>query len=234
MSSSLDSNLSCSSVTHGLRLEWLGFLRTLIWHNSGFGNLRKIRRHLDDYEPRYDPMVVPIADTSAHRSTGDASSPSPITPTLENQAKKKYYSVADYHSLYLSGELTPTVVVKAILPLIRRDTSPPGEHSIAWCDSQVDLILAAAEASTLRYKDKRPIGILDGVPTGVKDEYDVEGYRTYLGSRNDYTNEVTPGLSATSWCVKKLEDAGAVNLGKLNMHEFGLGKLLLMNQLLSS
>ena len=211
-------------MTDAPRLEWLGFLRTIIWHNSGFGTLRKIRRHLDDYEPRYDPMVVPIADSSAPSDTGDFLPSSKGNSTLRIQPTQKYYSVEDYHSLYLSGDLTPTAVVTAILPLIRRDTSPPGEHSIAWCDSRVDLILGAAKASTLRYKNKRPVGILDGVPTAVKDEYDVDGYRTHLGSKNDYTVEVAPGQSATSWCVKRLQEAGAINLGKLSMHEFGLGK----------
>lgn len=143
---------------------------------------------------------------------------------LENLSKKKYYSVADYHALYLSGELTPTAVAKAILLLVRRDISPPGEHSIAWWDSRVDLILAAAQASTLRFRNKRPIGILDGVPTAIKDEYDVDGYRTCLGSNNDYTPEAAHGQSMASWCVRKLEEAGAINLGKLSMNEFGLGK----------
>ena len=29
--------------------------------------------------------------------------------------------------------------------------------------------------------------------------------------------------AVTSWCVKKWEEAGVVILGKLNMHELGLG-----------
>ncbi len=186
--------------------------------------MRKIRRHLDDYEPRYDPTVIPVADSSASVNAGDILHSSSGTSILENLSKKKYYSVADYHALYLSGDLTPTAVARAILPLIRRDISPPGEYSIAWWDSRVDLVLAAAEASTLRYKDKRPIGILDGVPTGIKDEYDVDGYRTCLGSKNDYTAEAARGQSITSWCVKQLQAAGAINLGKLSMNEFGLGK----------
>lgn len=114
-------------------------------------------------------------------------------------------------------------VAKAILPLIRRDTSPPGEHSVAWFDSRVDLVLAAAAASTLRWKEKRPLGPLDGVPTAIKDECDVEGYKTTLGSVNDYTTKTAPGQSISNWCVQKLEEAGVINLGKLSMHEFGLG-----------
>ena len=199
----------------------------MIWHNSGFGNLRRIRKHLDDYEPRYDPTVISRADFPARVKTGDVASPNSGTLPLDKIPKQKYYSVADYHALYLSGELTPTAVAKAILPLIRRDTSPPGEHSIAWWDSRVDLVLAAAKVSTLRYRNKRPIGILDGIPTGIKDEYDVDGYRTCLGSKNDYTPVVARGQSMTSWCVEKLQEAGAINLGKLSMNEFGLGKHLL-------
>ena len=183
---------------------------------------------MNDYEPRFDPTVIPIADSSACTETGDVLHSSSGASISEKISKRKSYSVADYHGLYLSGELTPTAVAKAILPMIRRDISPPGEHSIAWWDSRVDLILAAAEASTLRYKNKRPIGILDGVPSGIKDEYDVDGYRTCLGSKNDYTPEVARGQSITSWCVKKLQEAGAINLGKLSMNEFGLGKYSLI------
>jgi Asp-tRNA(Asn)/Glu-tRNA(Gln) amidotransferase A subunit family amidase len=137
----------------------------------------------------------------------------------------KYYSIADYHSLYLSGELTPLAVAKAILPLVRRDTSPPGEHSMAWFDTKVDQVLKAAEESTRRYKEKRPLGPLDGVPTAVKDEFEIDGYTTCLGSRNDYTTKSCDDERITSWLVQKLEDAGAVIVGKLSMHEFGLGKL---------
>jgi Asp-tRNA(Asn)/Glu-tRNA(Gln) amidotransferase A subunit family amidase len=135
----------------------------------------------------------------------------------------KYYSVADYHALYTSGEVTPIAVAKAILPLIRRDISPPGKHSVAWFNTRVDDVLAAAEASTLRYKENRPLGIFDGVPTAIKDEYDMDGYKTTLGSLNDYTNKTVPGQSITSWSVRKMEEAGAIILGKLSMHEFGLG-----------
>jgi hypothetical protein len=59
----------------------------------------------------------------------------------------------------------------------------------------------------------------------LKLEYDVDGYTTCLGSVNDYTGDASQG-SITSWCVRKLDEAGAINLGKLSMHEFGLGTSL--------
>ncbi|KAL6721614.1 hypothetical protein ACLMJK_000718 [Lecanora helva] len=203
-------------------MEWLSFVRIFIWQNSGFGDLRKIQAYLEDYEPRYDPAVIPTSDDSQlDGARNDVLSKSTL-PKLEDIPKKRYYSVADYHALYLSGKVTPTAVARALLPLIRRDISPPGEYSIAWWEHRVDLIMAAAEASTLRYKMEKPLGILDGVPTGIKDEYDVDGYKTCLGSRNDYSPKIVEGQSATAWCVKKLQESGAINLGKLSMNEFGL------------
>ena len=196
----------------------------MIWHNSGFGSLRKIRRHLEDYEPRHDPTVIPIDQSLAAVNAEVSRHTSPSTSVSDNPSKNKYHSVVDYHALYLSGELTPTAVAKALLPLIRRDLSPPSEYSIAWWESRVDLIMLAAEASTLRYKTNRSIGILDGIPVGIKDEYDVHGYRTSLGSKNDYSPSTAQGQSVTSWCVVKLQEAGAINLGKLSMNEFGLGE----------
>lgn len=47
-------------------------------------------------------------------------------------------SVTHYQSLYLSGTLTSLAVAQAILPLIRRDTSPPGKYSVTWFQVRVD------------------------------------------------------------------------------------------------
>jgi Asp-tRNA(Asn)/Glu-tRNA(Gln) amidotransferase A subunit family amidase len=201
-----------------LILEYVGFVRRIVWKNTGFADLRLIRQYIENSEPRYDPTVIPVTGPSPFDSQDD-----PATAVeAEWKPEAKYWTVADYRAMYLSGELTPLAVAQAILPLIRRDTTPPGSHSIGFFDSKIELVLAAAKASTLRYKEGRPLGPLDGVPVAVKDEYDIEGYTTSLGSRNDYTGKVEPGESITAWCVKKLEEAGTVNVGKLSMHEFGL------------
>ena len=52
------------------------------------------------------------------------------------------------------------------------------------------------------------------------DELDLEGYSKCLGSCKDFTSS---NGAITSWCVQRWEEAGAVILGKLNMHELGLG-----------
>lgn len=201
--------------------EWL---RSYIWRNAGFGNLRDIRFQIEDCEPRYDPTVVPIVTAEPNEK-----GPKPNGVKKESSFSSKrgarfsgYYSVADYHRLYLSGEISPVAVARAILPLIRRDVENPTQYATAWFETKVELVMKAAKASAKRYKEGKPLGPMDGVPTAVKDEYEMDGYKTCLGSRNDYTAHSADGASMTSWCVKKLEEAGAIVLGKLSMHEFGL------------
>ncbi|KAI1982007.1 hypothetical protein LOZ53_000740 [Ophidiomyces ophidiicola] len=189
-------------------VQFSGLIQTILWKNAGFDILHSITE-LDDYEPRYDPTVIPATNYAGR---------APATAPVGSKRQGGYYAAADYRALYLSGELTPLQVVDALLPLVRRDSSPPGEHSLAFLESKVDLIRAAAEASTARYKNGSSLGPLDGVPVAVKDEVDLEGYKRTLGSKLDFT----PKHGGTSWCVKKWENAGAIVIGKTNMHELGL------------
>jgi hypothetical protein len=129
--------------------------------------LRKIQSQIEYFEPRFDPTVIAVANPSASKGRDTAPNSNGVTPSTKPPAL--YYSAADYRALYLKGELTPTAVAKAILPLIRKDLSPAGEHAIAFFDTRVDLVIAAAKASTLRYKEKHSLGPLDGVPTAIKD-----------------------------------------------------------------
>ncbi|KAI5281525.1 hypothetical protein KEM54_003226, partial [Ascosphaera aggregata] len=172
-----------------------------------------VRGHLDGYQPRYDPTVIPItSNATATDSSRRQDLPSPSRRTTD----EGYYSTADYRALYLAKDTTPSAVIEALLPLIRRDITPPGEHSVAFLESVVELIRQAAAESTKRYEQGRSLGPLDGVPIAVKDEIDVAGYKRTVGSCLDFTG------SETSWCAKVLEKAGAIIVGKTNMHEFGL------------
>lgn len=106
-------------------------------------------------------------------------------------------------------------VVEALLPLIRTDLSPPAKHSVAFLETRVDLVRQAAAASAERWKKGQPLSPLDGVPVAVKDEVDLTGYKKCLGTKLDYTNPA----DVTTFCVEKWQDAGAIIIGKLNMHE---------------
>lgn len=114
---------------------------------------------LEDYEPRYDPTVIPIAN----ESTVNAGSGSTVDAVYINGPKclNRHYTIADYHSAYESGKLTPTAVAQALLALVPN-------HKAAFLDVAKDKVLAAAEASTQRYKNGNSRTILDGVPVSVK------------------------------------------------------------------
>jgi aspartyl-tRNA(Asn)/glutamyl-tRNA(Gln) amidotransferase subunit A len=76
-----------------------------------------------------------------------------------------------------------------------------------------------AQAAGQRLKAGRPLSALDGVPLAVKDLLDVEGVPTTNGL-GALRNHVARADAAV---VQRLREAGAVLLGKLNMHEAAMG-----------
>jgi aspartyl-tRNA(Asn)/glutamyl-tRNA(Gln) amidotransferase subunit A len=73
-----------------------------------------------------------------------------------------------------------------------------------------------AEAAVMRGET---LGALHGVPYAVKDQFDTAGVRTTCGSR--ILEAHVPAGSATA--VRRLDAAGGILLGKLNLTEFALG-----------
>lgn len=205
--------LTCYSVA------FVPFIPYLLWSNAGFSSLRKCRQ-LDGVEPRYDPTVIPLSKDGETAPSSYTEKTNLRVPSTKRPGDR-FYTIQDFHNAYQSGALTPTDVVEALLPLIRRDVAQRSSYSTAWMDSQLDDVRKAAEASTTRWKKGQPLGMLDGVPFGVKDDLEVKGYKRYIGSSHDYTNG---GAKETSWCARKLEEEGAILVGKLNMHELGMGK----------
>jgi hypothetical protein len=209
----------CSPLTHACSVAAVPFVQYLLWSNAGFGSLRSCKE-IEGYDPRLDPTVIPIAHPD-DEAPGSYTSATSLSRTPPNDGRPRFYTIADFHDAYKSGAVTPTDIVEALLPLIRRDIAQRGPHSTAFTESKVELVRQAAEASTKRWKAGKPLGILDGVPFAVKDDLDVTGYKRHCGTSRDYTE----GRHVeTSWCVRKVEEEGAVLIGKLNMHELGSGE----------
>src|SRR5216683_2488295 len=82
-----------------------------------------------------------------------------------------------------------------------------------------DQARAAAKAADERRARKAPLSPIDGVPVGLKDLFCQAGVETTAGSR--ILKGYHPPYDAT--VVRKLREAGAVLVGKLNMDEFAMG-----------
>jgi amidase len=113
--------------------------------------------------------------------------------------------------LVRGGQAKPVEVVQAHLDVIER--LDPGLNAFRIVRAEK----ALAEARELEGRDLAILP-LAGVPVAIKDEMDVAGEPTRLGSA------ATPDTPAANdgGCVRRLRDAGAVVVGKTNMPEFGI------------
>eukprot|EP01063_Lacrimia_lanifica_P032563 TRINITY_DN5580_c0_g1_i7.p1 TRINITY_DN5580_c0_g1~~TRINITY_DN5580_c0_g1_i7.p1 ORF type:complete len:639 (+),score=188.37 TRINITY_DN5580_c0_g1_i7:479-2395(+) len=132
----------------------------------------------------------------------------------------RYYSIADYTSRYAAGVVTPTEVAKRVLDAVSRSdvATPPLRAFTSILPADVR---AQAEESTARYRKGAPLGPLDGVPIAIKDEIDVKGHRMTVGT--DFLAATFGAAEEDSIPVARLRAAGAVIIGKTNMHEIGIG-----------
>eukprot|EP01098_Paradermamoeba_levis_P002283 TRINITY_DN12677_c0_g1_i1.p1 TRINITY_DN12677_c0_g1~~TRINITY_DN12677_c0_g1_i1.p1 ORF type:complete len:620 (-),score=243.45 TRINITY_DN12677_c0_g1_i1:20-1831(-) len=136
----------------------------------------------------------------------------------DNSKTTQVAGVEEYAAAYRSKQITPTQALKNILSAVKKSEAldPPLRIFIAIDEADV---LKQAEASTQRFAQGTPLSILDGVPVAVKDEVDVKGYVTTVGSR--FLNVTKATADAT--IVARLREKGAIIVGKTNMHEFGMG-----------
>ena len=119
---------------------------------------------------------------------------------------------------YRAGETDPVALTECLLARIER---AKGDRIFIAVTAQS--ALAEARAAAARYRDGRPLSLLDGVPTAWKDLFDVAGTTTTSGSALHRDNE--PAVKDAP-AVARTRAAGMVSLGKLNLTEFaysGLG-----------
>lgn len=119
---------------------------------------------------------------------------------------------------YRTGRCTPRELVeRALFAIETLERGPLPLRAFIHVDPTD--VRARADASTRRWREGRPLGPLDGVLVAVKDEYDVAGQPTSCGTA--FLGREPARADALS--VARLAEAGAVLLGKTNMHELGMG-----------
>ena len=123
-------------------------------------------------------------------------------------------SATELLQLYRSRQASPVEATRAVLARI--DQLNPRLN--AFCHLAPDEALASAQASEARWREGRPMGVLDGVPTSIKDLILTRGWPTLRGSR---TVDPKQAWDADAPATARLREAGAVLLGKTTTPEFG-------------
>ena len=112
-------------------------------------------------------------------------------------------------------QLSPVELTQAILDRIEQLNPRLG----AFITVTAEQALAAARSAEQEIQRGRYRGPLHGIPVGVKDTHYTAGIRTTAASR--VLSDFVPGFDAT--VVRKLQDAGAILIGKTNLPEFSFG-----------
>ena len=134
-----------------------------------------------------------------------------------NTAELCYLTIGEASRLLATRELSPVELTRAFLDRIDRLDGDIQAYITVLHDSAV-AEARRAESEILRGEYR---GLLHGIPIALKDLYDTKGVRTTAGSRVMADRVPTEDATTTA----RLRAAGAVQLGKLTMHEFGLGDL---------
>ena len=126
-----------------------------------------------------------------------------------------YMSAGALGPLVKNGEISPVEIVEAHLSRIR-STEPVLNSFITLLPDEA---LAAARQAERDIRAGRYRGPLHGIPVGLKDLFNTGGVRTTSGSRIYDTFIPTEDCTVAA----RFREAGAILLGKLNMHQFAYG-----------
>jgi aspartyl-tRNA(Asn)/glutamyl-tRNA(Gln) amidotransferase subunit A len=135
----------------------------------------------------------------------------PIAMNLEVRSSNK--QIVEVAPLIRSGALLPIDLVRNCLDQI---AARPKVN--AFITVLRDSALDEAERASSEILAGRWRGLLHGIPIAVKDLIDVVGTRTTAGSAVPSIDAVTDAP-----VIRRLREAGAIIVGKTNLHEFAFG-----------
>lgn len=136
----------------------------------------------------------------------DAGLPLPRTRRVSARALREAYA---------DGRVSPVEVLDGVLARVSRREFGRATYS-PFCCLDEERALEAARGSEARWRAGRPIGPLDGVPAPIKDEHDMVGLPTTMGTA--YRRRPA---ARDSFLVRRLRQGGAVLYGKTHLPEVG-------------
>ena len=187
-----------------------GLLTPSLFESAGVNWLRK--QSFND-APTHHPIHF----------TGELQTESSAVPENEwpqNASTTKGFQFKSVHELanaYRSGKTTPEEVARKVLDAIKASDSTdlPLKAFIAVYNEDV---MRQARQSTQRIKAGKALSIFDGIPVAIKDEMDMAPYPTTVGTSFLGKNPAQEDATV----VARLRNAGAILIGKANMHEIGI------------
>ena len=126
-----------------------------------------------------------------------------------------FSSISEVSELLRRRKLSPVELTRSILDRIEKLN--PALN--AFITVTADQAMKSAQEAESEIQQKKWRGPLHGVPLALKDLFDTAGVRTTAGSA--MFKDRVPAEDAE--VVRRLKAAGAVLLGKTNMHEFAFG-----------
>lgn len=195
-----------------------GFLAPRLLRDAG---ITKFRSLTFDHDPSFTPIqgfeVTPQDPENDPQDNGLFDQIAPVVTALNDSSPRTRSLVRAYAEAYKNGEIDPVQVATRIIKAVDKNNADPKSMNLFIAMDRDDL-MSQARASKERINRKAPLGIFDGVPVAVKDEFDQVPYPTTVGT--SFLGKKPALVDAT--VVDRFRRQGALLVGKANMHEIGI------------
>lgn len=177
------------------------------------GGIPKLRTLKFEEEPTYFPLSIPNQHA---KECADFPEKAPGIPRTSVD-QMPFTMIRDYAKAYHEGKTSPVEVAeKVIVSMQASQKTQPPMNAISMKNE--DEIRKQAQISTDLIKKGKPRSLLEGVPVVIKDEIDVVPYPTTVGTKFLGNHPAVKDARV----VERLRQAGAMIVGKTNMHEIGI------------
>lgn len=169
------------------------------------------------------PLGHPLLALDGHDDPGAAAGPPALSALAFAEPGPPpgfaFQTAGDYALAYREGAIGPEEVARRVLDAAGMLENARPRLGALIAQDEADL-MRQARASAERHARGAPLGPLDGVPVAIKDELDQAHYPTTVGTAFLGGRGPAP---ADAEVVARLRAAGALLIGKTNMHEIGMG-----------